>query len=75
MLTYKVLRRSIGNYIAPVWNTNASDTSIDNIQRTQNGANKMSSIEHLNSETKMLPSLCAITGTSSGYMFVTTSPR
>ena len=57
--TYKTLERSIANYAAPVWSSNASDTSL--IQRTQNealriitGSHKMSSIDHLHSETKML---------------------
>ena len=62
LFTYKALGRSIANYAAPVWSTNASDTSLGNIQRTQNealriitGSHKMSSIDHLYSETKMLP--------------------
>ena len=61
LLTYKALGRSIANYAAPVWSTNASDTSLGKIQLTQNealriitGSHKMSSIDHLHSETKML---------------------
>ena len=61
MLTYKALGRSNDNYAAPVWSTNASDTSLEKIQRTQNealriitGSHKMSSIDHLHSETTML---------------------
>ena len=61
LLTYKALGRSIANYAAPVWSTNASDTSLGKIQRTQNealriitGSHKMSRIDHLHSETKML---------------------
>ena len=61
-LTYKALGRSIASYAAHVWSTNASDTSLGKIQRTQNEAlwiitdsHKMSSIDHLHSETKMLP--------------------
>ena len=38
LLTYKALGRSIANYAAPVWSTNASDTSLEKIQRTQNEA-------------------------------------
>ena len=34
LLTYKALGRSIANYAAPVWSTNASDTSLGKIQRT-----------------------------------------
>ena len=62
LLTYKALGRSIANYAAPVLSTNASDTSLEKIQRTQNealriitGSHKMSSIDHLHRETKMLP--------------------
>ena len=61
LLTYKALGISIANYAAPVWKTNASETSLGKIQRTQNealriitGSHKMSSIDHLHSETKML---------------------
>ena len=38
LLTYKALGRSIANYAAPVWSTNASDTSLGKIQRTENEA-------------------------------------
>ena len=65
LLTYKALGRLSANYAAPVWSTNASDTSdtsLGKIQRTQNealriitGSHKMSSIDHLHIETKMLP--------------------
>ena len=61
LLAYKALGRSIANYAAPVWSTNASDTSLENIQHSQNEAlriitcsHKMSSIDHFHSETKML---------------------
>ena len=61
LLSYKALGRSIANYAAPVWSTNASDTSLRKIQRTYNEAlriitcsHKMSSIDHLHSETNML---------------------
>ena len=61
LLTYRALGRSIAYYAAPVWSTNASDTSLGKIQHTQNealriitGSHKMSSIDHLHSETKML---------------------
>ena len=57
LLTYKALGRSIANYAAPVWSTPAWKK----IQRTQNealriitGSHKMSSIDHLHNETKML---------------------
>ena len=60
-MTYKALRRSIANYAAPGWSTNASESNIGKIQRAQNealriitGSHKMSSIDHLHSETKML---------------------
>ena len=61
LVTYKAFGRSIANYAAPVWSTNASDSYIGKIQRAQNealrtitGSHKMSSIDHLHSETKML---------------------
>ena len=61
MLIYKALGRFIANYAAPVWITNASDTSLEKIQRTQNEPpriitcpHKMSSIDHIHSETKMI---------------------
>ena len=61
LMTYKALGRSIANYAAPVWSINASETNIGNIQRAQNealriitGSHKMSSIDHIHSETKML---------------------
>ena len=60
-MTYKALGRSIANYAAPVWSINASETNIGKIQRAQNealriitGSHKMSSIDHIDSETKML---------------------
>ena len=60
-MTYKALGRSIANYAAPVWSTNASTSSIGSIQRAQNevltiitGTHKMSSIDHLHCETEML---------------------
>ena len=60
-MTYKALGRSIANYAAPVWSTNASESSICKIQRAQNealriltGSRKMSGIDHLHSETDML---------------------
>ena len=58
LFTYTALGRSIANYAAPAWSTNASDTSLEKIQRTQNEditcSHKMSIIDHLHSETKML---------------------
>ena len=61
LMTYKALGRSIANYAAPVWIINASETNIGKIQRAQNealriitGSHKMSSIDHIHSETKML---------------------
>ena len=60
-MTYKALGRSIANYAAPVWSINASETNIGKIQRAQNealriitGSHKMSSIDHIHSETEML---------------------
>ena len=60
-LYYKAVGRSIINYAAPVWSTNLRDTNYRNIQYTQNealriatGCHKMSSVDHLHVEAKML---------------------
>ena len=60
-MTYKALGRSIANYPAPVWSINSRESNIGKIQRAQNealriitGSHKMSRIDHLHSETKML---------------------
>ena len=60
-MTYKALGRSIANYVAPVWSTNASESNNGRIQRTQNealriitGSHKMPSIDYPHSETEML---------------------
>ena len=61
LMTYKAVERSIINYAAPVWSTNLHDTNYRNIQYTQNkalriatGCHKMSSVDHLHIEAKML---------------------
>ena len=60
-MTYKAVGRSIINYAAPVWSTNIRDTNYRNIQYTQNeapriatGCHKMSSVDDLHVEAKML---------------------
>ena len=61
-MTYnKAVGRSIINYAAPVWSRNLRDTNYRNIQYTQNEAlriatvcHKMSSVDHLHVEAKML---------------------
>ena len=60
-MTYKAVGRSIINYAAPVRSTNLRDTNYRNIQYTQNealriatGCHKMSSVDHLHVEVKML---------------------
>ena len=61
LMTYKTLGRSIANYAAPVWSINTSESNIGKIQCARNellriitGSHKMSSIDHIHSETKML---------------------
>ena len=61
LMTYKAVGRSIINYAAPVWSTNLRDTNYRSIQYTQNealrittGCHKMSSVDHLHAEAKML---------------------
>ena len=53
--------KSIARYTAPVWSTNASDSSFKNIQTAQNaalrtatGAHKMASIDNLHQESLTL---------------------
>ena len=60
-MTYKAVGRSIINYAAHFWSTNLRDTNYRNIQYTQNedlriatGYYKMSSVDHLHVEAKML---------------------
>ena len=60
-MAYKALGRSIANYDAPVWSTNASESNIGKIQRAQSetlriitGSHKMSNIDHLHSDNKIL---------------------
>ena len=60
-MTYKAIGRSVVDYGAPVWSTNASATSIGKIQIAQNealrittGSHMMSSIDHLHNEIEML---------------------
>ena len=38
LLTYNALGKSIASYAAPVWSTNASDSSYKKIQTVQNAA-------------------------------------
>ena len=61
LLTYNTLRKSIASYAAPIWRTNASDSSFKKIQTAQNvalstatGAHKMASIDHLHQESLTL---------------------
>ena len=61
LMTYNALGKSIANYAAPVWSTNASDSSFKKIQTAQNaalrtatGAHKMASIDHLHQESLTL---------------------
>ena len=61
LLTYNALGKSIASYAAPVWSTNASDSSFKKIQtahnaalKTATGAHKMASIDHLHQETLTL---------------------
>ena len=60
-MTYKAVWRTIIKYDAPVWSTNLHDTNYRNIQYTHNealrittGCHKMSSVDHLHVEAKML---------------------
>ena len=61
LLSYSALGKSIANYAAPVWCTNASDSSSKQIQTAQNvalrtatGVHNMASIDHLHQESLTL---------------------
>ena len=61
LLTYNALGKSIASYAAPVWSTNASDSSFRTIQTVQNatlrtatGTHKMASIDHVHQESLTL---------------------
>ena len=61
LLTYNALGKSIASYAAPVWSSNANDSSFKKIQTVQNaalrtatGAHKMASIDHLHQESLTL---------------------
>ena len=61
LLTYNALGKYIASYAAPVWSTNASDSSFKNIQTAHNAAlrtvtrvHKMDSIDHHHQETLTL---------------------
>ena len=55
LLTYNTLGKSIASYAAPVWSTNASDSSFKKIQTAQNAALRTAtSIDHLHQESLTL---------------------
>ena len=59
LMTYNALGKSIANYSAPVWSTDASDSSFKKIQTAHNvdmrtRAHKMASIDHLHQESLTL---------------------
>ena len=61
-ITYKSIVRSLFLYAAPIWFPNTSTSNINRLQIIQNsalriatGCLKMSPIQHLHSETKVLP--------------------
>ena len=61
LLTYNTLGESIASYSAPVWSTNARDSSFKKIQTAQNavlrmvtGDHKMACIDHLHQESLTL---------------------
>ena len=62
LTTYKSIIQPIINYAAPIWYPNASVSSIRKLQNIQNaalrivtGCHKKSPVQHLHTETKMLP--------------------
>ena len=62
VLTYNSLIRSLFTYACPIWFPNSSRSSVQRLQTIQNhalriatGCVRMSSIDHLHAETKILP--------------------
>ena len=62
LTTYKAINLSILNYGCPIWSPNLSDTHWNELQTCQNaalrtatGCVKMSKIDHLHSECKIMP--------------------
>ena len=53
-MRYNALGKSIANYTAPVWSTNASDSSFKKIQTAQNAALRTASIDPLHQESLTL---------------------
>ena len=60
--TYKAIGQSTLNYCAPIWTPTLSDTNWNLLQAAQNtalrvatGCHRMSNIDHLHSETKIMP--------------------
>ena len=60
--TYKAIGRSVINYATPIWAPNTSKTGMDKRQISQNsalhtatGCHRMSPVDHLPQETKVLP--------------------
>ena len=51
LMTYNALGKYIANYAAPVWSTNASDSSFKKIQTSQNAALRMATGVHQESLT------------------------
>ena len=45
LLTYNALGKSIASYAAPIWSTNASDSSFKKIQAAQNAALRTATAE------------------------------
>ena len=52
LMTYNALGKSIANYAAPVWSTNASDTSFKKIQTAQNAALRTATGVHTRSPSR-----------------------
>lgn len=73
--TYKAIGRSVAEYGAPIWSPQLSDTGWNKLQVVQNealriatGCHRMSAVDHLHVESKVLPLRAHATMLSQQYL-------
>ena len=79
--TYKATSKSLLDYCCPIWTPSLSDTSWSQLQTSQNsalrtilGCTKMTNIDHLHSESKMMPVKDHCTMLSKQFLLATSRP-